>query len=114
MSVNNSTIVVSNYANVVELITNDPAAVPQNVIAVRQKNMPALLSDVIDNTDIQILSFRLNTPLTINRIGVSKIDTGLNGIFAGVLFFNRVLATSELESIETSLSRYLSLYSYSW
>lgn len=113
ISFSNISFLSSNYLNSVELVTSSGASLPQRISGVRQKFLPANLSDQLDISDANILTFTSNVPLTISKIGAGKSNTSLNGLFFGALFFNRVLTLTEIQNIEVLLLKYLQLRTYS-
>jgi hypothetical protein len=112
-SASNSSIVFSNYDNLIRLITNDGSSLPERIINVRQKFSNVPLTTLLDGNDVQILTFTSNVPLSIDKIGNSLISTGLNGLWLGTLFFNSILTTNEVESLESFIIKYLKLERYS-
>lgn len=113
ISSNTNTVVISNYEDLVQVVTNNSSTTPQKIIKARQSFTDVSLSTSIKTDDIQILTFQSEVGLNISRIGNSKINTGLNGIFLGALFFTTVITNSQVAIIEDFLCRYLGLDIYS-
>jgi len=114
ISKSDSDILISNFNNVIDLYSNDGSTVTQNIVQVRQNSNAANLSDLLDSTNIQVLSFVSNTNLNISEIGNSKTGIGLNGLFYGLVMYNRALQQNEILTIENVLLRYFQLENYSF
>ena len=104
---------ISSYTNVVDLYTNNGAAIPQNIISVRQNSVTKQLGDYL-GMDYSILTFQSSSGLSIDKIGAGKSGTSLNGVFMGLVMFSRLLSLSEISTVEDTLARYLKLFKYSF
>lgn len=112
ISHNDVSVVISDYSTITDLYTTNATSFPQNIVAVRQYKHNANIDDNLFTGDVNILSFVSNIPLSVNRVGDSKINTGLNGYFLGVLLFDDVLDEDTLTIYEDKLARYLSINEY--
>lgn len=112
LSLNDTTILTTDYSTNVLLYTTNPGAVPQTITRVRQVLSDSILTDNLATDDMQILIFQSSVPMTISSIGSGKIGTGLNGLVAGAMFFTSTLSNTDIDVLETTLSRYLRLNKY--
>lgn len=112
-SASTNSLSISNYLNLLRVITREGGALPQSIINVRQGRQNKPLNTPLENTNPQILTFQSNVGLSVDKIGKGLQGNSLNGLFLGALFYNRILTTAQLRTIEDFLTRYLLLENYS-
>lgn len=107
------TLVVSNYDNILDILTSSPASYGERVSKVYRNGTQVPNTDVLTTDNIEVLTFVTAAPMTIDKIGTGYNQiygaNHLNGIFKAALFYDRVLSGAEIVEISNKLQQYLDL-----
>ncbi|MGL5923696.1 hypothetical protein [Chroococcidiopsis sp.] len=112
ISANTVSVLHSNYTDTATLITYDQTAVPSQMARVRQNGQTVAIGAALTVEDVSLLVFQTTIPLDIDQIGAGNTTNGLNGLFLGAMFYDKLLSTTQLSSIELFLRKYLMLHRY--
>jgi hypothetical protein len=112
ISANPVSVIHSNYVDLATLVTYDQTAIPSQMARIRQNGQTVTASTQLAVDDVSLLVFQSTIPLDVDQIGAGNTTAGLDGLFLGALFYDRLLSTTQLGTIETFLRKYITLHIY--